>query len=163
RRSPALNPHRYGAPRGTANLEGFLFPATYDLYRGTPASQLVSEQLLAFRERFGPELKRRARALGVSPYQLLTVASMIDRAARGRGGAPAAGAAERGGNLHPPATGDGAGDRRHDLLRAGAPQRARRLHARTDRSRPAHRLALQHPHPHGSAADPDIQPGHGLD
>jgi UPF0755 protein len=81
RRSPALNPLRYGAPRGTADLEGFLFPATYDLYRGTPASQLVSEQLLAFRERFGPELKRRARALGLSPYQLLTVASMIEREA----------------------------------------------------------------------------------
>ena len=27
----ALNPRRYGAPSGTESLEGFLFPATYEL------------------------------------------------------------------------------------------------------------------------------------
>ncbi len=34
RRSPLLNPAHYGAPRGTSSLEGFLFPATYDLNPG---------------------------------------------------------------------------------------------------------------------------------
>src|SRR5262249_10230654 len=87
RRSPALNPLRYGAPRGTANLEGFLFPATYDLYRGTPASQLVAEQLLAFRERFGPELKRRARDLRLAPPRPVPAAARSGRGARaGRDG-----------------------------------------------------------------------------
>jgi cell division protein YceG involved in septum cleavage len=82
RRSPLLNPTRYGAAAGTSSLEGFLFPATYDLFRGAPASHLVEEQLLAFRERFGVEDIERARALHLTPYQLLIVASMVEREAQ---------------------------------------------------------------------------------
>ena len=33
-RSSLLDPAHYGAPAGTPDLEGFLFPATYELYRG---------------------------------------------------------------------------------------------------------------------------------
>ncbi|HEY5343514.1 MAG TPA: endolytic transglycosylase MltG [Solirubrobacteraceae bacterium] len=82
KRSPQLNPARYGAPKGTPDLEGFLFPATYDMNAGAPASRLVAEQLAAFQERFGPEEIRRARELHVTPYQLLTVASMVEREAQ---------------------------------------------------------------------------------
>jgi UPF0755 protein len=81
-RSPQLNPAPYGAPKGTPDLEGFLFPATYDMNAGAPASRLVAEQLAAFQERFGPEEIRRARELHVTPYQLLTVASMVEREAQ---------------------------------------------------------------------------------
>jgi cell division protein YceG involved in septum cleavage len=80
-RSSLLHPSRYGAPHGTPSLEGFLFPATYDLYTGTPVKHLVNEQLLAFRENFNDVVIRRAHALGVTPYELLTVASMIEREA----------------------------------------------------------------------------------
>jgi UPF0755 protein len=48
----------------------------------------VSEQLTAFRERFGPEEKRRAHELHVTPYQLLTVASMVEREAQLPGDRP---------------------------------------------------------------------------
>jgi UPF0755 protein len=82
RSSPLLDPVRYGAPRGTPNLEGFLFPATYELYAGVPAGELVSEQLQAFRERFGPREIARARSLHETPYQLLIVASMVEREAQ---------------------------------------------------------------------------------
>jgi uncharacterized YceG family protein len=82
RTSPLLNPTRYGAPRGTYDLEGFLFPATYDIARGAGVGQLVDEQLLAFRERFGASEIRRARALHRTPYEVLTVASMIEREAQ---------------------------------------------------------------------------------
>jgi uncharacterized YceG family protein len=82
RRSSLLNPARYGAPGGTPSLEGFLFPATYELNAGTPASKLVSEQLIAFRQRFGSAEVRRAHDLHVTPYQMLTVASMIEREAQ---------------------------------------------------------------------------------
>jgi hypothetical protein len=82
RRSRLLHPSRYGAPAGTPSLEGFLFPATYDMYVGTPAVRLVEEQLLAFREHFNDAEIRRARALGVTPYGLLTIASMIEREAQ---------------------------------------------------------------------------------
>jgi uncharacterized YceG family protein len=81
-RSPLLNPVTVGAPHGIRNLEGFLFPATYELSAGDPAQRLVSQQLTAFRLRFGPAEQRRARALGVTPYGLLTVASMIEREAQ---------------------------------------------------------------------------------
>ena len=82
RRSQQLALKRYGAPAGTSSLEGFLFPATYEMTAGAPASRLVSEQLLAFRERFSAALRRRARALGLTPYELLTVASMVEREAK---------------------------------------------------------------------------------
>ncbi len=50
RSSALLTPRAYGAPAGTPGLEGFLFPATYDMYKGAPASQLVALQLQAFHE-----------------------------------------------------------------------------------------------------------------
>jgi UPF0755 protein len=81
RRSPLLDPAPYGAPRGTPNLEGFLFPATYELYAGSPARRLVAEQLQAFEENFGRAEVRRAHALHITPYQLLIVASMVEREA----------------------------------------------------------------------------------
>jgi UPF0755 protein len=80
--SKLLSPKHYGAPSGTSNLEGFLFPATYELTAGAPVQRLVDEQLRAFRERFTAADFRRARALHVTPYQLLTVASMIEREAQ---------------------------------------------------------------------------------
>jgi cell division protein YceG involved in septum cleavage len=82
KRSPLLDPASYGAPHDTSNLEGFLFPATYDMYRGGPASRLVNEQLEAFKERFGSDFVHRAAALHVSPYQLLIIASIVEREAQ---------------------------------------------------------------------------------
>lgn len=81
-RSTELDPAHYGAPTGTHNLEGFLFPATYELYAGESVSRLVSDQLTAFKENFGGYEVHRARVLGVTPYQLLTVASMVEREAQ---------------------------------------------------------------------------------
>jgi uncharacterized YceG family protein len=81
-RSRLLDTRRYGVPRGTPDLEGFLFPATYELNAGAPVSRLLSEQLQAFTERFGPHEIARAHALHETPYQLLTVASMVEREAQ---------------------------------------------------------------------------------
>ncbi len=78
RRSSLLDPASYGAPRSTPNLEGFLFPATYELVAGAPASRLVSEQLIAFKERFGHAFLRRAHTLGITFYEMLIIASMIE-------------------------------------------------------------------------------------
>ncbi len=76
-----LNPQHYGAPARTPNLEGFLFPATYEIYADEPASRLVGRQLSAFEENFGAAQVRRAKALGITSYQLLIVASMVEREA----------------------------------------------------------------------------------
>lgn len=76
-----LRPSSYGAPHATHSLEGFLFPATYELYAATPAAHLVAEQLTAFRRNFGGGEADRAHKLGVTPYQLLIVASIVEREA----------------------------------------------------------------------------------
>jgi cell division protein YceG involved in septum cleavage len=82
RSSPLLSPAHYGAPHDTSSLEGFLFPATFDVNPGQPVSRLVQEQLVAFRENFGASELASARALRVTPYELLTVASMVEREAQ---------------------------------------------------------------------------------
>jgi UPF0755 protein len=86
--STLLDPTHYGAPAGTHDLEGFLFPATYDLFPGASVGRLVHEQLVAFRENFGSSEIARAHALHLTPYQLLTVASMVEREAKVPGDRP---------------------------------------------------------------------------
>jgi len=88
KRSALLNPAHYGAPRGTPDLEGFLFPATYEMTPGASVGRLVDEQLVAFKENFGSEEIRRAHALHITPYQLLVIASMIEREAEVPGDRP---------------------------------------------------------------------------
>jgi uncharacterized YceG family protein len=75
-----LNPRRYGAPRG-ATLEGFLFPATYDLRPGATVDALVTQQLRAFRRTIAGVDLRRARSKNLTAYDVLVIASMIEREA----------------------------------------------------------------------------------
>ncbi len=80
--SALLNPAHYGAPKRTPDLEGFLFPATYEVNKGAQVVRLVEEQLTAFPEHFGPKEFTAAKALKVTPYELLTVASLVEREAQ---------------------------------------------------------------------------------
>lgn len=79
--SPALRPKRFGAPASIPNLEGFLFPATYRMPLHGSVNGLVERQLEAFQEHFGSEQQKHALALRLTSYQLLIVASMIEREA----------------------------------------------------------------------------------
>jgi UPF0755 protein len=79
-RSPYLNPRRYGA-RHARNLEGFLFPASYQLKKGASARTLVKEQLQAFRQNFSRVSLAYARKKNLTPYDVLTIASMVEREA----------------------------------------------------------------------------------
>jgi UPF0755 protein len=81
RRSTALAPSDYGGRRARS-LEGFLFPATYELKPGRPVGELVDRQLQAFeRELEGVDL-RFAKSKNLTAYDVLTIASMIDREAQ---------------------------------------------------------------------------------
>jgi uncharacterized YceG family protein len=81
-RSPKLKPSTYGAPRSTHTLEGFLFPDTYELRRAdATAKNLVGKQLTAFKKSFGSISMKTARRKNLSPYEVLIVASMIEREA----------------------------------------------------------------------------------
>jgi UPF0755 protein len=69
-------------PSGSKNLEGFLFPKTYDFKEGTTAGQAVDILLTQFARETAALDWARASALGVTPYQIVTIASMIEREAR---------------------------------------------------------------------------------
>jgi uncharacterized YceG family protein len=81
RRSSILDPKRYGGKRAR-DLEGFLFPATYDLKRGRPAADLVTLQLRAFKREFPKVNLSAAKRRNLSAYDVLTIASMVDREAQ---------------------------------------------------------------------------------
>ena len=80
-RSPSLDPRHYGA-RHARNLEGFLFPASFQLKRGAEVRALVKAQLRAFRQNFSKVSLRYARSRHLSPYDLLVIASMVEREAQ---------------------------------------------------------------------------------
>jgi uncharacterized YceG family protein len=82
RRSPALDPRRYGAPKGTDTLEGFLFPATYEMKPGASAQQLVAKQLQAFKDNLAGVSLKEARRRNLTAYDVLVIASMIEREAQ---------------------------------------------------------------------------------
>jgi UPF0755 protein len=73
---------RLGAPRGTRTAEGFLFPATYTLVDGSPARDLVSKQLAAFEENFGSIDLRFAKRRNLTRYDVLIIASLVEREAQ---------------------------------------------------------------------------------
>jgi hypothetical protein len=68
-----------GAPSGTDTLEGFLFPATYELEKGAPADALVGEQLNAFDSNFAEVDMSYAKKKNLTTYDVVTIASMIER------------------------------------------------------------------------------------
>ena len=66
-------------PRRRANLEGFLFPATYEFLAKTTSSRLVADQLQTFCEQWRTVDLRYARSKNLTPYDVLTIASMVER------------------------------------------------------------------------------------
>jgi uncharacterized YceG family protein len=73
---------RLGAPRDARSLEGFLFPATYEMITGARASDLVERQLDAFRENLAKVDLRTARRRNLTRYDVLIIASMVEREAQ---------------------------------------------------------------------------------
>ena len=80
RRHPALDPRDYRA-RGATSLEGFLFPATYELKKGQKVRRLVREQLEAFKRNFEKVDMSYARRRNLTPFDVLTIASLVEREA----------------------------------------------------------------------------------
>ncbi|HEX7255216.1 MAG TPA: endolytic transglycosylase MltG [Gaiellaceae bacterium] len=61
------------------SVEGFLFPALYEFTQHTRAPELVRDQLAAFQERWRGIDLRPARARRLNAYDVLIIASMIER------------------------------------------------------------------------------------
>jgi len=63
------------------SVEGFLFPSLYEFTQDTRAPELVTKQMSAFESRWRGIGLRRARASNLNAYDVLTIASMIEREA----------------------------------------------------------------------------------
>jgi UPF0755 protein len=69
-------------PEGSETVEGFLFPKTYDFPSNASADQVITRLLGQFETEVEALPWGRARTLGVSPYEVVVIASMIEREAR---------------------------------------------------------------------------------
>ena len=69
-------------PEGAPNsLEGFLFPDTYQLPENATAGQIIEIMLDDFDSRVTPEMRQQAADQGLTIYQVLTLASIVEREA----------------------------------------------------------------------------------
>jgi UPF0755 protein len=81
----AKDPAALGVPSWGAghSLEGFLFPATYDFPPGTTAKQALTAMVRRFDQAAQQAgLEQGAQRLGMSPYDVLTIASIVEREGR---------------------------------------------------------------------------------
>ena len=85
----ALNPEDYdydflqGLPQRDGVMEGYLFPATYEIPEGADAHYIIDLMLAAFDSQFTDEYKARAQSLGMTVDQIVTMASIVEREAGG--------------------------------------------------------------------------------
>ena len=75
-----FNPAKYGA-QDPPNLEGFLFPATYELPHKPTVDDLIARQLDAFKQYMSQVNMSYAKSKNLTPYDVLIIASMIEREA----------------------------------------------------------------------------------
>jgi uncharacterized YceG family protein len=68
-------------PRRWTNLEGFLFPATYDFDATTRGADLARDQLEAFCENWSKLNLTYAHSKNLTDYDVLKIASMVEREA----------------------------------------------------------------------------------
>ena len=61
------------------DLEGYLFPETYALPRGTSARDVVGQMVTAFKTAFDPDLRNAAAAEGLTVRQAVTLASLVEK------------------------------------------------------------------------------------
>ncbi len=77
----AVPPPEFRKDWKLSSIEGFLFPATYEFTKLTSSARLVSDQLRAFRRNWRKVGLRYARSKNLTPYDVLIIASMIEKEA----------------------------------------------------------------------------------
>jgi uncharacterized YceG family protein len=79
-RSKYLNPAQYGG-KGAKDLEGFLFPDTFEMKPNAPVADLVQLQLEDFKQRIKSVNMKYAKSKNLTVFDVLTIASMVEREA----------------------------------------------------------------------------------
>jgi peptidoglycan lytic transglycosylase G len=69
-------------PAGTNTVEGFLFPSTYDFLKDSKATDVIQRLLQEFDKQAKTLSWTNAKALGVTDYEVVVIASLIEREAR---------------------------------------------------------------------------------
>jgi peptidoglycan lytic transglycosylase G len=62
-----------------SDLEGYLFPDTYNLQKGTTPRAIVTMMVARFREVFQPDMVELATQRGLTVHQAVTLASLVER------------------------------------------------------------------------------------
>jgi UPF0755 protein len=60
------------------NLEGYLYPSTYDLSPDAKPEEVIEKAVEQFKKVWKPEWTERARQLGRTPHEIVTIASLIE-------------------------------------------------------------------------------------
>jgi UPF0755 protein len=60
------------------NLEGYMYPSTYSFPRETKAQEIIKTMVEQFRKVWKPEWNDAAKALGRTPHEIVTIASLIE-------------------------------------------------------------------------------------
>lgn len=76
-KSKYLNPARYGG-KGAKDLEGFLFPDTFELKPNAPVDDLVQLQLEDFKRRIKGVDMKYAKSKNLTVFDVVTIASMVE-------------------------------------------------------------------------------------
>jgi uncharacterized YceG family protein len=79
-RSKYLSPAEYGG-KGAKDLEGFLFPDTFELKPKAPVKDLVQLQLQDFKRKIKKVNMKYAKSKNLTVFDVVTIASMIEREA----------------------------------------------------------------------------------
>jgi len=77
----AKPPAEFRKDWGGRSIEGFLFPATYEFSQFTSSTRLVRDQLSHFRRQWNKIDLRYARSKNLTPYDVLIIASMVEKEA----------------------------------------------------------------------------------
>jgi peptidoglycan lytic transglycosylase G len=62
-----------------ATLEGFLYPETYYFHRGVSEAKLIEAMVQQFNKRAEAVLREQAAGVGLTPYQALILASIVEK------------------------------------------------------------------------------------
>jgi UPF0755 protein len=80
KKSKLLNPEKYGG-KNVKNLEGFLFPDTWQFNTRKPVKNLVALQLQDFKKKIKKVNMKYAKSKNLTVYDVVTIASIIEREA----------------------------------------------------------------------------------
>ncbi len=60
------------------NLEGYMYPTTYNFPKGVTTQQIIKTMVDQFRKSWKPEWSDKAKHLGKTPHEIVTIGSLIE-------------------------------------------------------------------------------------